>query len=73
MLRWYGHVKRREETYVGQRMLVLPGKRRRGRPQRQNVDNIRADMKELSAKETYTQDKRRWNALPRFGGSDYLR
>ena len=32
-LRWYDHVRRREETYAGQRMLAmeLPGKRRRGR------------------------------------------
>ena len=33
-LRWYGHVKRREEGYVGKRMMemAVPGRRKRGRP-----------------------------------------
>ena len=33
-LRWYGHVKRTEEDYVGKRMMemALPGRRKRGRP-----------------------------------------
>ena len=35
-LRWYGHVKRREDNYVGRRVLEieLPGKRKVGRPKR---------------------------------------
>ena len=35
-LRWYGHVKRREEGYVGKRMMkmVVPGRRKRGRPRK---------------------------------------
>ena len=35
-LRWYGHVKRREEDYVGKRMMemAVPGRRKRGRPRR---------------------------------------
>ena len=35
-LRWYGHVKRREEDYVGKRMIEMevPGKRKRRRPRR---------------------------------------
>ena len=33
-LRWYGHVMRRDQEYVGRKMMEmeLPGKRRRGRP-----------------------------------------
>ena len=33
-LRWYGHVKKRKEGYVGKRMIemAIPGKRKRGRP-----------------------------------------
>ena len=35
-LRWYGHVKRREEDYVGKRMteMAVPGRRKRERPRR---------------------------------------
>ena len=35
-LRWYGHVMRRDQEYVGRKMMKmdLPGKRRRGRPKR---------------------------------------
>ena len=35
-LRWYGYVKRREEDYVGKRMMemAVPGKRKRGKPKK---------------------------------------
>ena len=35
-LRWFGHVKRREESYIGRRMMKIeiPGKRTRGKPRR---------------------------------------
>ena len=35
-LKWYGHVLRREDEYVGKRVMGMevPGKRRRGRPKR---------------------------------------
>ena len=35
-LRWYGHVRRKDDGYIGKRMLrmELPGKRKRGRPER---------------------------------------
>ena len=35
-LRWHGHVMRRDQEYVGRRMIEmeLPGRRRRGRPMR---------------------------------------
>ena len=42
-LKWYGHVSRREDEYVGKRVMGMevPGKRRRGRPQRRWLDSIR--------------------------------
>ena len=46
-LKWYGHhVFRREEEYVGKRVIVMevPGKRTRGRPKRMWLDNIRNDL-----------------------------
>ena len=65
-------MRRREETYVGQKMLAMvpPGKRRRGRPQRRYMDNIREDMRKLGAKETDTQDRGRWRSLTRCGNPD---
>ena len=54
-LRWYGHVKRREEDYVGKRMMemAVPDIRKRGRPRRRWMDLVREDMKGLElGKET---------------------
>ena len=41
-LKWYGHVLRREDEYVGKRVMGMevPGKRRRGRPKRRWLDSI---------------------------------
>ena len=45
-LRWYGHVKRRKENYVGKRMMemAVPDIRKRGRPRRRWMDLAREDM-----------------------------
>ena len=39
-LRWYGHVKHREDDYVGRRAMEMrmPGQRKRGRPKRRWLD-----------------------------------
>ena len=54
-LKWYGHVLRREEEYVGKSVMVMevPGKRRRRRPKRRWLDNIKKDLseRELSGEE----------------------
>ena len=48
-LRWYGHVMRRDQEYVGRKMMEmeLPGKRKRGRPKRRFLDVVKEDMREL--------------------------
>ena len=42
-LRWFVHVRRKDDGYVGRRMLrmELPGKRKRGRPERRFMDAVR--------------------------------
>ena len=42
----YGHVKRREEDYVGKRMMemAVPGRRKRERPRKKCMDLVREDI-----------------------------
>ena len=58
-LRWFGHVKRREESYIGRRMIKIEilGKRTRGRPQRRWNDNIKEDMKKAGVREEEAEDR----------------
>ena len=59
-LRWYGHVMRRDQKYIGRKMMEmeLPGKRRRGRPKRRFLDVVKEDMKEVGVKETSLKTER---------------
>ena len=59
-MRWYGHVKRREEAYVGRRVLEmeLPGKRKVGRPKRMFVVAVNRGMKEVEVNEGDVHDKK---------------
>ena len=48
-LSWYGHVMRRDQEYVGRKMMEmeLPGKRKRERPKRKFLDVVKEDMEKL--------------------------
>ncbi len=55
-LKWYGHLLRRDEEYLGNRVMVMEvaaAKSRSGRPKRWWLDNISKDLpeRELSGKE----------------------
>ena len=47
-LKWYGHVLRRVDVYVGKRVtgMEVPGKRKRGRLKRRWFDSIRNEFSE---------------------------
>ena len=64
-LRWYGNVRRRDQEYVGRKIMEmeLPGKRKRGRPKRRFLDVVTKDMEEVGAKETDVEDRTIWRKL----------
>ena len=67
-LKWYGHVMRREEHYVGRRAMEMKvqGRRKRGRPERRWLDKVKDDIKEkgLSADEVY--DRATWRRMSSY-------
>ena len=68
-LRLYGHVMRRDQEYVGRKMMEmeLPGKRKKGRPKRRFLDVVKEDMEEVGAKETDIEDRKMWRMMIRCG------
>ena len=64
-LRWYGHVVRRDQQYVGRKMMEmeLPEKRKRGRPKRRFLDVVKEDMGEVGAKETDVENSMIWRKM----------
>ena len=59
-LRWYGYVMRRDQEYVGRRMIEMEvlGKRKRARPKGRFLDVVKEDMQEVGAKETDVEDRK---------------
>ena len=62
---WYGHLKRRKESYVGKRMMemTVPDRRKRGRPRRRWMDLAREDMESVGDKEGDEVDWEKWKIL----------
>ena len=58
-LRWYVHLRRKDDGYIGRRMLrmELPGKRKQGRPKRRFMDVVKEDMAEVEVTEEDTVDR----------------
>ena len=71
-LRWYGHVKRREEGYVGKKMIEMaaPDRRKRGRLWRRWMYLAKEDMERVGAREVDKVDRVKWRILSRCGDSE---
>ena len=66
-LNWFGHVMRKDQEYVGRRLLEMevPGRRRRGRPKKRWMECITADMEEKDLAVEDVEDRGHWKRLSR--------
>ena len=63
-LKWYyRHVLRREEHYLDNRVMEVPGKRKRGRPKRRWLVNTKNDLSERELSGEEAQDRVKWRCL----------
>src|SRR6218665_1298423 len=62
LLRWYGHVTRREDENSMKRIMStkVNGRRDRGRCKKRGGDIIQQDMKSFRLKEEHTGDRKKW-------------
>ncbi|XP_068229381.1 uncharacterized protein [Palaemon carinicauda] len=66
-LRWYGHVMRRDEQYIGSRVMKMEvqGARSRKRPKRRWVDCIKDNLRSKGLTEDEVWDRSTWRMLTR--------
>ena len=68
-LNWYGHIRRRKEDNLSRKIMdmVVPGKRRRGRPRRRWIDNNREDMSKYKLTADMTENRQYWKMMVKSG------
>ena len=66
-LQWYGHVMRRDEDYVGKRVMEMEvqGTRNRGRPKQRWMDSVKEDLREKELTGDEVHDRAMWRRLVR--------
>ena len=68
-LRWYGHVIKRDQEYVGRRMMEMEllDKRKRGRSKRNFLDVLKEDMGKIDARRKDIGNRILWRNIIRCG------
>ena len=63
--RWFGHVKRRDQDYVGRKTLEMapPGRRKRGRPKQRWMDCVNRDMRAIGTTKDEVHDRTGWRRI----------
>ena len=64
-LRWFGHVKRRDQDYVGRQTLAMvpPGRRKRGRSKQRWMDCVNRDMRAIGTTKDEVHDRTGWRRI----------
>ena len=64
-LRWFGHVKRRDQDYVGRQTLemVQLGRRKRGRPKQRWMDCVSRDITAIGTTKDEVHDRTGWRRI----------
>ena len=64
---WFGHVKRRDQEYVGRKTLemVLPGRRRKERSKQRWMDCVNRDVRAIGTTEDEVYDRLEENCVCR--------
>ena len=68
-LRWYAHIMRRDQEYVGRKIMEMEllEKRKRGRPRRRFLNLVKEDMGEVGVRETDVKDRMVWRKMIHCG------
>ena len=64
-LGWFGHVKRRDQYYIGRKTLEMapPGRRKRGRPKQRWMDCVNRDMRAIGTTKDEVHDLTGWRRI----------
>ena len=64
-LRWFGHVKRRDQDYIGRKTqeMVPSGRRKRGRPKQRWMDCVKRDMRAIGTMKDEVHDRTGWRRI----------